>query len=61
MMQMGQIVSVIAIIACLVLALRNSEVRSMGSGKAIRMAALWAAIIIGLVLVIQVSGFRIAS
>jgi ABC-type amino acid transport system permease subunit len=60
MMQMGQIVSVIAIVACLVLALRNSEVRSMSSGKALRMAALWAAIIIGLVLVIQVSGFRIA-
>lgn len=55
----GTIVSMIAIGACLVLALRNSEIRSMGAGKAMRMAAIWAAIIIGLVVVIQVSGFRI--
>lgn len=59
MNQTGMIVSVIAICACLLLALRNSEIRSMGSGKALRLAAIWAAIIIGLVLVIQVSGFRI--
>lgn len=59
MNQTGMIVSVIAICGCLVLALRNSEIRSMGAGKALRLAAIWAAIIIGLVLVIQVSGFRI--
>lgn len=59
MNQTGMIVSVIAIGACLVLALRNSEIRSMGAAKALRMAAIWAAIIIGLVLLIQVSGFRI--
>ncbi|EJL26944.1 hypothetical protein [Novosphingobium sp. AP12] len=59
MNQAGMIVSVIAICACLVLALRNSQVRSMGAGKVLRLAAIWAAIIIGLVLLIQVSGFRI--
>ncbi|WP_404481066.1 hypothetical protein [Novosphingobium sp. BL-52-GroH] len=59
MNQMGQIVSVIAIVGCLVLAFRNAGVRSLGAGKALRMAAIWAAIIIGLVLLIQVSGFRI--
>lgn len=53
------IVSVIAICACLVLALRNSEIRSMGAAKALRMTAIWAAIILGLVVVIQLSGFRI--
>lgn len=60
MSQIGQIVSVIALVGCLVLAFRNSEMRSLGAGKALRLAAIWAAIIIGLVLVIQVSGFRIA-
>jgi predicted aspartyl protease len=63
MSQIGQIVSVIALVGCLVLAFRNSEIRALGAGKALRMAAIWAAIwaaiIIGLVLVIQVSGFRI--
>jgi hypothetical protein len=59
MIQIGQIVSVIALVGCLVLAFRNSEMRALGAGKALRMAAIWAAIIIGLVLVIQVSGFRI--
>lgn len=61
MNQTGQIVSVIAIIGCLILAFRNSNVRSLGAGKALRLAAIWAAIIIGLVLVIQVSGFSIES
>jgi hypothetical protein len=59
MNQAGMIVSVIAICACLVLALRNSEIRSMGAAKALRMIAIWAAIILGLVVVIQLSGFRI--
>ncbi|HUD90335.1 hypothetical protein [Sphingobium sp.] len=59
MNQAGMIASVIAIAACLVLALRNPEMRTMGAGKAVRLAAIWAAIIIGLVLVIQFSGFRI--
>jgi len=55
----GMIVSIISIVACLVLVLRNPEVRSLGAGKALRMAAIWAAIIIALVAVIQFSGFRI--
>jgi hypothetical protein len=31
----------------------------MGAAKALRMTAIWAAIILGLVVVIQLSGFRI--
>lgn len=54
MNQGGMIVSVIAIAACLVLALRNRQVRSMGAGKTIRLIAIWTAIILGLVLVIHV-------
>jgi hypothetical protein len=59
MNQTSQIVSVIAIIGCLVLAFRNSNIRSLGMGKALRMAAIWVAIIVGLLLLIQISGFRI--
>lgn len=53
------IVSMISIAGCLILAVRNPEIRGLGGGKALRLAAIWAAIIIGLVLVIQWSGFRI--
>lgn len=49
----------ISIIGCLVLAFRNPEIRGLGGGQALRLAAIWTAIIIGLVLVIQWSGFRI--
>lgn len=59
MNQTGQIVSVVAILACLILALRSGNVRALSASKMVRMAAIWAAIIIGLMLVIQVSGFRI--
>lgn len=59
MNQTATIVSMIAILGSLILVLRNSEIRSLGAGKALRMAAIWGAIIVGLVLVIQVSGFRI--
>ncbi|MFC0203089.1 hypothetical protein [Novosphingobium soli] len=59
MNQTAMIVSMVAVVACLVLALRNSEVRELGRGKALRLAAIWAAIIVGLVVVIQLSGFRI--
>ncbi len=53
------IVSMISIIGCLILAVRNPEIRGLGGSKALRLASIWAAIIIGLVLVIQWSGFRI--
>jgi hypothetical protein len=59
MNQTAMIVSMIAIVGCLVLALRNSEIRSLSGMRALRLAAIWAAIIMGLALIIQVSGFRI--
>ncbi|WP_232492165.1 hypothetical protein [Novosphingobium kaempferiae] len=55
----AMIVSMISIIGCLILAVRNPEIRGLGGSKALRLASIWAAIIIGLVLVIQWSGFRI--
>lgn len=53
------IISVISIVGFLILVLRNPKIRNMSAGKAFRMAAIWAAIIIGLVVVIQWSGWRI--
>lgn len=53
------IVSMISIAGCLVLALRNPAIRNLEAGKAARLAAIWAAIIIGMVVVIQWSGYRI--
>lgn len=55
----GTIVSIIAVIACLILATRGAPFRDLGMNKAIQYAAIWGAIIIGLVLVIQLTGFRI--
>lgn len=53
------IVSLISVFACLFLATRHSGFRALGKGKVLQYALIWAAIIIGLVLVIQLSGFRI--
>lgn len=53
------IMSVISLIGCLILVTRNSLLRSLGTGKTMRLVAIWAVIIVGLVLVIQLSGFRI--
>ncbi|AOR76048.1 hypothetical protein [Novosphingobium resinovorum] len=55
----AMIVSMISIVGCLVLALRNPQIRGLGGGQALRLAAIWAAIIIALVVVIQWSGLRI--
>ena len=51
--------SAISLIGCLILVTRNSQLHSLGAGKTMRLVAIWAAIIIGLVLIIQLSGFRI--
>ncbi|WP_245892424.1 hypothetical protein [Novosphingobium guangzhouense] len=56
---MAMLVSMIAIAGCLVLALRNPQIRALGDMQVLRLAAIWAVIIIGLVMVIQWSGFRI--
>lgn len=57
----AMIVSMISIVGCLVLALRNPQIRGLSGGQALRLAAIWAAVIISLVLVIQWSGLRITS
>ncbi|AXB76677.1 hypothetical protein [Novosphingobium sp. P6W] len=59
MSQTAMIMSVISLIGCLILVTRNSQLRSLGTGKTMRLVAIWAVIIVGLVLVIQLSGFRI--
>lgn len=53
------IVSIIAVIGALILATNNSRFRSLGKGRAIRLALIWVAIIVGLVVVIQLTGFRV--
>ncbi|MCJ2177469.1 hypothetical protein [Novosphingobium album (ex Hu et al. 2023)] len=55
----GMIVSIISVIACLILVTRGAPFRNLGMSKTVQYAAIWAAIIIGLVLLIQVTGFRI--
>jgi hypothetical protein len=59
MNQTTMIVSMIAIFGCLVLALRNSQIRSLSGKRALRLAAIWAVIIVGLTFIIQVSGLQI--
>lgn len=53
------IVSIIAVIGALILATNNSRFRNLGMSRAIRLALIWAAIIVGLVLVVQLTGFRV--
>ena len=55
----AMIVSIIAVIGALILATNNSRFRSLGMARAIRLAFIWVAIIVGLVLVIQLTGFRV--
>ncbi|MGF7152902.1 hypothetical protein [Novosphingobium gossypii] len=53
------IVSIISIVGFLILVLRNPEIRGMSTGKAFRLTAIWAAIIVGMVILIQWSGWHI--
>lgn len=46
MAQGTMIVSIVAIVGWLILVLRNRNVRQMGTGKAVKLMAIWAAIII---------------
>lgn len=55
------IVSIISVIGCLILATRSSAVRNLGMGRSVRLALIWVAIIVGLVLVIQFAGLRIGQ
>lgn len=53
------IVSLVAVIGALILATSNARFRNLGAGRMIRLALIWIAIIVGLVLVIQLTGLRI--
>jgi hypothetical protein len=59
MSQTGMIVAVISVIGSLILVTRGSRFRSTPMGVKLKLALIWAAIIIGLVVIIQVSGFQI--
>jgi len=53
------IVSLIAVIGALILATSNSRFRSLGAGRMLRLALIWTGIIVGLVLLIELTGLRI--
>lgn len=55
----AMIVSIIAVLGALILATNSSQFRNLGIGRMIRLALIWTAIIVGLVIVIQFTGFRI--
>ncbi len=55
----SMIVAVVSVLGALLLAWRGLRSDNMGRGGMIRMALIWGVIILGLVIVIQVTGFRI--
>lgn len=54
------IVSVIAVIGSLILVTRGAGLSRMGTARIVRLALIWAAIILGLMLLIDVLGLRLA-
>ncbi|WP_241126801.1 hypothetical protein [Novosphingobium terrae] len=58
---MDKFVAVIAMIGSLILVTNNSRFRNLSGGKAIRLALIWAAIIVALVLLVQASGWQAQS
>jgi len=59
MNQGAMIVSLISVLACLFLVTRNSELLSLTGAAKARLALIWLAIIIGVVLVIQYLGLAV--
>lgn len=55
----ASIVSLIAVLGALVLATRNSKFRDLDARRMLRLALIWGALIIGLVLAIQLTGLRV--
>lgn len=53
------IVSIIAVLGALILATHNARFRNLGISRMVRLALVWLAIILGLLLVIQLTGIRI--
>ncbi|MBT0671386.1 hypothetical protein HT136_23735 [Novosphingobium profundi] len=56
---MATLTSILAILCCLFLVSGHSGFRQLGFAKSLRLGLIWAVIIVGLVLVIQVSGLQI--
>lgn len=50
------IVSIITLLGWLFLVLRNSEIRSLDRSRVLKLAAVWAAIIVTMVVVVQMLG-----
>jgi hypothetical protein len=53
------IVSLISTIGCLILARRSSAFRQLGMNRTITYAVIWGAIILGLVMVLRMTGLRV--
>jgi len=53
---MATLTSIVAIGCCLLLVSQHSGLRELGPARFIRLALIWAVLIVGLVLVIQVFG-----
>ena len=61
MSQAAMIASIVALIGSLILVTRNSGLRGLGTARIVRLMLIWAVIIIGLMLLIQVLGLRIGD
>jgi c-di-GMP-related signal transduction protein len=57
----AMIVGVISVIGALFLVSSNSQFRQLGLSKGIKLALIWAVIIVGLVLTIQLFGIQSRS
>ncbi|GGB98337.1 hypothetical protein GCM10011494_16040 [Novosphingobium endophyticum] len=53
------IVSIIAVLGALILATSSAQFRNLGMSRMLRLALIWGAIIIGLVLVVQLTGLSL--
>ncbi|MFC6621804.1 hypothetical protein [Novosphingobium panipatense] len=56
MTQAAMIVSIITLLGWLFLVLRNSEIRSLDRSRVLKLAAVWAAIIVTMLVVVQMLG-----
>ncbi len=55
------IVSIITVVACLFLVARGSALRRLGAAGMIKLALIWGAIILGLMLLIEVVGLSVSQ
>lgn len=55
------IVSIIAVLGALILATSSAQFRNLGMSRMLRLALIWGAIIVVLVLVVQLTGLRLAQ